>query len=233
MCISESLFNEKAKCYDRQDSTSHDIILLNNLEEEVMSAMIMYYNSKGAIIVTDSRETKGLEVKNNCQKIFYNENIIIGIIGLYENNNINFKNIISNELLNGKSIEEILKEKIVDKKLKDLIPENQRVTVFYAKQDGEVGVYDIYSNKELINLINKNSNSDLFKNIPNNIKPLFNGLCERYAICSSEDEPIEYENMFKFSMKQIIRFEEELEKETGIKSAIGGEVQFATIKFKK
>ena len=228
----ESVSSNFSHCYGSCIGTtrSYDTMVKRN-EENVMSAVIMYYNKNGAIIVSDSRETKDLYVSNdNCQKIFQNENIIFSIIGLYKTNDINFKEIISKGLLDGKSIYEIMKQQYNGKTLQSLIPNDNCINVFCASKNGNIEVYDIYSNSEIYNKVKK-TESELWSNIPSKLAPLYNGLAKRYAISAPDDKPTDYKEMYVFSMQQLIRFEEELEKITKIKSDIGGKVQVATIDF--
>lgn len=221
------------KSFSCNHSSNYGIMFSNERYEVKtnMSAMIMYFNEKGAIIVSDSRETTGLNVKTDeCQKVWMNNEIIFGIIGLYNHKNANFKEIISQSLLNGKSIEETMNDSYNGIRLQKLIPSDETINVFYAKKNGEIGVYDITADNQLKNkIINKEDN--LWTNIPKKLKCLYDGLCKRYAIVNEQDKPINYKHMFDFSMQQLIHFEEELEKITNIKSDIGGKVQSVFIEF--
>ena len=91
-----------------------------------MSVLLILYNNNGAVICSDSRENSGPINFNNTIKVRYNESIIVGQIGLYSYNNIDYKKIITEELLKGKELNQILngKYKNINPEVKKYIIEN-------------------------------------------------------------------------------------------------------------
>ena len=121
-----------------------------------MSVLLIIFNKNGAVICSDSRENRNVYDYNDTIKVRSNDSIIVGQMGIYKYNNVDFKTTITEGLLAGKELKQILstKYKNTNKTLKELIPEGKMCTVFYAKKNGEIGVYDIKKDTELKNLAN-------------------------------------------------------------------------------
>lgn len=145
-------------------------------EEKNMSAMIIYYNKQGAVIVSDSRETEGFSYEDYKQKIYTTENMILGQMGfnssIINGVKIEFGKLIVDAILDGKTIDEAINQKINDTELSKLIPNNQTITIFYAKKNGEVGVYDIKKDKYPYN--NATAPSNVLKNMAQPTSSLYN-----------------------------------------------------------
>ena len=202
-----------------------------------MSALMMYYDKKiGATIVSDSRMTKGMSIDDHYQKVYINKNIIIGCIGLYsftyDNEIIKFDDLIINAMLNGSTIKEAVYQEYKGKPLKEYIPKDEHITIFYAKKDSEVGVFDIYTEKPLTNLVH--DECDIFSNIPKETKPLYQDYLKQEFITNKNTDNLEINQQRLISIMEVLLcFEKNKEKCYLSRSAIGGNVQFASIKFDK
>lgn len=221
--------------FNFQNAPNYGTISSNeSYEVKNMSAILFYYDiNRGAILVSESRETRGFLFDDDKIKLYSNENIIIGQIGLnskkIDNKEIKFGELIVNSLLEGKTIEEAVSQKIDGQILKDLIPVNQNINIFFATKNGKIGVYDICKDKELKNIAT--ANCDLFKNIPNNLKDIYDSLYVYYfKNCFENNLEILQERM-KNIMEVLLDIEKRKEKLHLGQSTIGGEVQIKTIFF--
>ena len=195
-----------------------------------MSVLLIIYNKNGAILCSDSRENRNVVDYNDTIKIRSNDSIIVGQMGLYTYNNINFKTIITEGLLAGKELKEIVntKYKNTNKTLKELIPEGKMVTVFYAKKNGEIGVYDIKKNTELKNLATYKTG--YFRNTGASQKA-FDGLVDSYLKFDNNESVSSLLKKGEFLVKNFINLEEGYEKITNYPSIVGGYLQSAYIEF--
>lgn len=205
-------------------------------ESNNMSAIIMFYDkNNGAIIVSDSRETTYLKASDNKQKVYQNENIIVGQIGLnysfVDGKRVDFGQMIASKLLDGGTIDDALNQEIMNKKLIDLIPDDKCINVFYAKKNGEVGVFDIKRNDSLVNLAS--DEIGIIRNVPSELTPLYMLLLKSFV----EDRYCPNLEMNKDRlisiMEILVKIESEKEKCYLGQSTIGGKVQVASIKFEK
>lgn len=195
-----------------------------------MSILLILYNKNGAVICSDSRENSGVINYNNTIKIRSNESIIVGQMGVYRYNNVDFKTTVTEGLLAGKDLKQIINTKYgnTNKTLKELIPDGKMVTVFYAKKNGEVGVYDIKKNTELKNLaIYK---TGYFRNTGAS-KKAFDGMVESYLKFQEDESVSSLLKKGEFLVSNFIRLEENYEKLTNTPSIVGGGLQSAYIKF--
>ena len=218
-----------------KNSTSDTLFSKN--EEKNMSAIIMYYDKdEGAVIVSDSRETKGLDYNDNKQKIYKNDKMIIGQIGLnysYINDKkVEFGKLIVDALLEDKAINEAIMQKIDGIELLKLIPENKSINIFLAKKNGEVGVYDIKKDSYPYN--NAKEDVDVFKNIAEPSSNFYNNYLHKLYIEDGFHFDLDdMENKLKSVMKIMLIAEKERENnQLGI-SKIGGKIQCAKIRFEK
>lgn len=212
---------------------SYSIMSSKEKGDSTMSIMLMGFNETGAVIATDSRETFNDGFFSDKKiKVHTNDNIIVGQVGINfitrNNKRIDLAKIIIDNLLNGMSIIDAVQIKIDGVSIKELIPDENSITFFYAKKCGEVGVYDITKNE---NLENKCNNSfGLYKNVYTSTKPFVDIILNRTqdipnnTICSMEQK-------IKFIIQEVLNFEANLEKFTGRISAVGGKIQIASIKF--
>lgn len=196
-----------------------------------MSVLLILYNNNGAVICSDSRENSGPINFNNTIKVRYNESIIVGQIGLYSYNNIDYKKIITEELLKGKELNQILngKYKNMNITLKESIPKDEMLTVFYAKKNGEIGVYDIKKNTELKNLAT--GTTGYYKNSGTS-RNVFDSMIDCYLKFHENESVESLLKKAEYIIDGFIKLEEGYEKLTNTPSLVGGKVQFAYINFK-
>lgn len=195
-----------------------------------MSVLLIIYNKNGAVICSDSRENRNVYDYNNTIKIRSNDSIIVGQMGLYNYNNVDFKTTITEGLLAGKELKQILstKYKNTNKTLKELIPEGKMCTVFYAKKNGEIGVYDIKKNTELKNLAT--IKKGYFRNTGASRKA-FDGMVDSYLEFSDNESVSSLLKKGENLVGNFIKLEENYEKITNTPSIVGGYLQSAYIEF--
>lgn len=214
----------------------HPNVIINNRDGDNMSAMLMYYDkNEGAIIVTDSRETSGESVSDDRIKVYQNENIIIGQIGLnstvIDDVRVELSQMVVDSLLAGNSIDVAINQTYNDKKIFEYLNDNNFV-IFYAKKNGELGVYDIRKDGALENKINSSFNSNIYHNMPNALITVYDGLLNNVFVSNYEGFEFK-EAQLRSIMKMLITIEQEREKLHLGTSTIGGPVQCAVIKFNK
>ena len=195
-----------------------------------MSVLLIIFNKNGAVICSDSRENRNVYDYNDTIKVRSNESIIVGQMGIYKYNNVDFKTTITEGLLAGKELKQILstKYKNTNKTLKELIPEGKMCTVFYAKKNGEIGVYDIKKDTELKNLAN--IKKGYFRNTGASRKA-FDGLVDSYLKFDDNESVSSLLKKGEFLVDNFIRLEENYEKISNTPSIVGGYLQSTYIEF--
>ena len=197
-----------------------------------MSVLLILYNLNGAVIFSDSRKTSGVVKLDNTKKVYSNGSIIFGQMGIYTHKNVDFKKTVTEGLLAGKELKEIVNSEYKDtnKTLKDLIPDDEMVTVFYAKKNGEIGVYDIKKTGEIKNLAD--SKTGYFRNTGTSRK-VFDILVDNYLIFHENESIDMLVKKGKYIIENFIKLEENYELMTNIPSIVGGNVQTVYIEFDK
>ena len=218
----------------------HPDIIINNRDGDNMSAVIMYFKrNEGAILVSDSRVTldsingKPISYSDDKIKIYQNENTIVALIGLYTRNigtnKIELGQPVINSILAGNTVETAINQTINGKKIYEYL-EKDNMIIFYARTNGDIGVYNIFSNENAQNTITDALNDGYVKYVPQELEDVYTGLLNNTF--ASNYEGFEFkEARLKSTMKMLITIEQEREKlHLGI-STIGGPVQSAVIKF--
>ena len=195
-----------------------------------MSVLLIVYNNNGAVICSDSRENRKVIDYNDTIKIRSNNSIIVGQIGIYNYNNVDFKEAITEGLLAGKELKQILsaKYKNTNKTLKELIPEGKTITVFYAKKNRQIGVYDIKKDARLKNLAT--SKTGYFRNTGASQNAL-EGLADSYLKFDDNESVSSLLKKSRFVVENFIKLEEGFEKITNMPSIVGGYLQSTCIEF--
>lgn len=208
------------------------IIPLLDKGENYMSAMLMVYNKNGAVITTDSRIVIDNIIFDEKIKTYENSDIIIGYTGLNFDENVNFEEIIVEELLKGKNIEDIMNLNYNNQKLKDLIPdvEGNNIHVYYAKKNGEVKAFDI--RKDDIRNFAENTSSWVINAYVKNVD--LKGLMNKYFPNYFDDWTVEKLKEISIELiKEIIDEEVKYAEKNKNISYIAGKIQSKIINFKK